>query len=301
MIINHYFRLSTIQLRYVLNCILYRKQNKNANVSCIIFSRNRAFQLDALLESLQLYSHSKIQYIVQYSCSENHAQSYQELINRYLGQDICFIKESDFRNTLINIIRTVKTKYLFFLVDDQVFIKSFKIEDLTGKIQKHTFASLRLGKNITNWGIKDVKLSPQYIEKDNTLEWKWLLNKNQHDWGYQFSVDGTIYLTIDILRCIKSIPFKAPNSFEANMNSVILFKRNNFGISFLTPVVVNLIINASRIEDNYNDCVSGEYSTEDLLDLWNKGKKLDVKKISSMKFSSTHHIINNIDSIITNT
>lgn len=295
---DHFFRLSRIQLSYFLNCVLCRNNYKNANISCIIFSRDRALQLNALLESIEQYSKSEIQFIIQYSCSENHSLSYQELINKY--RNYCFIKESDFRDTLINIISTVQTNYLFFLVDDQVFINTFRIEDLTNKMQKNTFASLRLGKNISNWGIKDVELTPVYFEKGNILEWKWLLNKKQHDWGYQFSVDGTIYRTIDILRCVKSIPFKAPNSFEANMNSVILYKRNNYGISFHTPVVVNLIINASRKEDDYNDCVSGEYSTEDLLDLWNKGKKLDVHKISTMSFSSTHHIINNINSILTN-
>ncbi len=187
---------------------------------------------------------------------------------------------------------------MFFLVDDQVFIRPFDVYLLLQKMGKGIFASMRLGEDITNFGIRDVSLYPKHRKEGPFLYWKWKENKKQYDWGYQFSVDGTIYRTIDVLRCTLAIPFGAPNSYESNMNLVLLFKKNNRGVSFLKPVVTNLIINASRQEDGYEQCESGRYSTFDLLCLWEKGNSFDIDKISFINFNSTHYIVDSISNIL---
>lgn len=291
-------RLLSIHVKYFYYLLKCSGNEYEEAVSCIIFSRDRAMQLDALLRSIRKYSKSDFKIIVQYSCSDKHHASYEELVSRY--KDVCFVKETTVRETLLKILFNFKTKYMFYLVDDQVFIRDFDINLLLSKMRRRNFASMRLGKTITNWGIKDKPLQPIYREDESFLYWRWLENKGNADWHYQFSVDGTIYRTVDILRCTLSIPFKAPNSYEANMNSVILFKGNNSGVSFQLPVVVNLIINASRQEKGYEECVAGEYSADDLLRLWEAGKRFDIEKIAAISYCSCHHIINDINTIIKN-
>lgn len=287
-------RLILLHLKYFWNVVTIRKKLVDGKVSCIIFSRDRAMQLEVLLLSIQKYSIEDFPIIVQYSCSSNHESSYNRLITKF--SNVNFIKEDRFRSTLLEILKSVKTRYLFFLVDDQVFIRDFKISQLLERMERRTIASLRLGTNISNWGIRDVEYHPQYVMDGEFIRWKW--RKNTYDFRYQFSVDATIYHTIDVLRCSMAIPFKAPNSYEANMNSVYLYKINNDGIAFKQQKVINLIINASRVESGYEQCESGEYTADDMLKLYQEGRVLDIDKISAIKYNSAHHIINDINTIL---
>lgn len=300
MIFRRIILLLSINMRYVWNTMRYRsKRFPQQGATCIIFSRNRALQLEALIRSLEKFSKSPFKAIIQFSCSCNHRKSYDELIEQFKPYaNYTFIEEQTFSLTLKEVIQSLRTQYMFFLVDDQVFVKPFDIENVLTMMNRNTFFSLRLGQSITDFGIFERKLKPHYFINGNFLEWSWKLNKDQKDWGYQFSVDGTIYRTIDVLCGTMSIPFKAPNSFEDNMNSVCLFRGDNKGISYRLPVVINLIINASRQEKEYDNFESGEYSTDDMLKLWHSGMRFSLEKISSIVFHSTHYIIKDINNII---
>lgn len=290
-------RLVKINVKYYINSLRYNSQNcSESNVTCVIFSRNRAMQLDALLESIERYSKAKFNIIVQYSYSPNHQKSYEEVEKKY--PYVKFWQETTVNATLKEILKSIKSKYMFYLVDDQVFVGDFDVYEAIPFVDDKSFFSMRLGKNITNWGIKDVPLVPKYNEKGRLLHWKFSDNKGQHDWHYKFSVDGHIYRTIDILRCTMAIPFKAPNSYEANMNSVLFFKTAKYGSAFSQPVVVNLIINACREEAAYENCVGGEFSADDMLKLRENGKSLDLDAIARMNFNCTHFIVKDINSIL---
>ena len=294
------FFLFLVNLKFILNVLRYRSNRYPLKgVTCVIFSRNRALQLDALLRSIEKYSKSSFDIIIQYSCSSNHRNSYEVLKERFNRVDNCkFVEEQSFPSTLIEVIKSIKTQIVFFLVDDQVFVRPFNIEDVITLVGRKSFFSLRLGRTITDFGIYEMKLAPNYIIEDKYLTWSWKKNKSQKDWGYQFSVDGTVYRSIDVLRASMAIPFKAPNSYEDNMNSIIMFRGNNKGISYYEPVVINLIINASRQEKEYDNFESGEYSIDDMLELWELGKKFSIDEISKIRFSSTHYIIRDINTIL---
>lgn len=294
------FFLLRVNLKYVVNKLRYKHHNYSSNsITCIVFSRNRALQLDALLRSIEKYSESSFDVYVQYSCSPNHSQSYENLILKY-GNALKykFVREDSFSVSLLDIIKGVKTQFLFFLVDDQVFVRPFNMNKIISVMKDKTFFSLRLGKSITDFGIFERKLFPKYNILPDYLRWSWKQNKDQKDWGYQFSVDGTVYKTMDVLCASMSIPFRAPNSFEDNMNSVWLFRSDNVGMSYHEPVVINLIINASRQEKAYEHFESGEYSPDDMLELWNVGKRFSIEKVSSIVFHSTHFILKDINSIL---
>ena len=287
----------TINSRYVFNLIRFNKNRLDTGLTCIIFSRDRAMQLDALLRSIELYSLSSFNVIIQYSCSYIHRNSYEKLKKNYIKYE--FIEESSFMNTLQSIVQSIQTSCLFFLVDDQVFIRPFNIMEILQKMKKNTFFSLRLGRCIIDFGIYHERLYPIYkVLEGDFLIWKWRENIYQKDWGYQFSVDGTVYRTLDIIRAMMAITFKAPNSFEDNMNKVCFFRKDNVGISYFNPVVINLIINASRHEKAYEHFESGEYTTDDMLKLWERGFSLSLDKIASIPFSATHYIVDDIRTIL---
>ena len=51
------FFLLSVNLKYVVNKLRYKHHDYSFNsITCIVFSRNRALQLDALLRSIEKYS-----------------------------------------------------------------------------------------------------------------------------------------------------------------------------------------------------------------------------------------------------
>lgn len=290
-------RLLGIQFRYFVNCFKYGNSRvKDDSVTGIIFSRDRAMQLEALLLSIQRFSQSTFPIIVQYSCSDRHRQSYLKLIK--LFPSVTFVEEDTVNATLKRILLGLTDRYMFYLVDDQVFIRPFDVQEAIPFVNRRHFFSMRLGETILNWGIRDVPIHAKYVKENSFNHWTYKENSNVFDYRYKFSVDGHIYRTIDVLRCTMSIPFRAPNSYEANMNSVILFKTAEGCSSFEKPVVVNLIINASRQETGYEQCEAGEYTADDLLYLYEQGRRFDIERISAIQFNSAHSVVKSINTIL---
>ena len=90
---------------------------------------------------------------------------------------------------------------------------------------------MRLGKNLNYCYTKQSKQSlPLFNRKKNFLIWKW--EKGKLDWNYVFSVDGNIYNKDEILIITKLTHFKAPNSFEAGVNTFRFILRRKKGICY---------------------------------------------------------------------
>ena len=134
-------------------------------------------------------------------------------------------------------------------------------------------------------------MPPDVINSGSYLNWKW--SDNNYDWGYRFSVDGNVFKTNEILSLTMALIFKAPNSYEGLMNGFMLFKFKKIGVSFTEPIVVNLVLNKTQTESDY-DNLFGEMSVDDLLGFWNQGCQFDIKKISRYNFNSVHKILNDV-------
>ena len=209
----------------------------------IIFSFNRAMQLDTLLRSIVAYAQTPCRIVVLYNCTASCQNGYELLKKQY--PQVGFRKErklekgeksgsfpwtlanlkrfvryeylrhvkSDFRALLIDILRETEDEYIAFLTDDSVFIRPFELpKDVTERISaapRDVSFSLRLGTNISSQLNSWREFNADIITWDYDDPW------NEKDWRYFFSVDGHVYAKQSLIKLCDRVLFCNPNSFEA--------------------------------------------------------------------------------------
>ena len=248
----------------------------------VIFSYNRAMQLNTLLKSIQnSFSSINIDVVVLYNHDTEFCEGYIELKKRYQTANIKFIKEtsginlysnklflnkynlfryfkyaylrnpkSDFRNLLNKTLEDSNAEYISFLTDDSVFIKKVEVrqeilEQISNNPSKYSY-SLRLG--------LDSEGLPRESEIDKgIIKWDFYKNSSNKDWKYPFSVDGHIYNKNFITRVLKKIIYVNPNSLENFVCNYIKSKKQlNEGYAnqeiYMLSYPINMVQNVEQNE-----------------------------------------------------
>lgn len=148
-------------------------------IDCLVFSKDRAAQLDLLLHSIRrhapnLYSSLTVLYT---GSSADYLRGYQVCIDEHTRPGVMFVRESSFQIAIEIWLRSYSGDTISFLVDDDVFYRD--VPD--GEKQPPAPCSLRGG-----------------------------------DYDYPFSVDGNIYEKADIVRLLDGLRFDDPTELEAN-------------------------------------------------------------------------------------
>ena len=81
------------------------------------------------------------------SSSYFHERQYRQMAKRF--PDVKFKREHDFKNDLLECLRG--HDHVFFMVDDNIFVKDFLLKDIIGALDRNPRAigfSLRLGRNM---------------------------------------------------------------------------------------------------------------------------------------------------------
>jgi hypothetical protein len=294
----------------------------------IIFSRDRALQLDATLRSFSLHCQDPehIQLNVLYLASSPlHARQYIELSKEYhRSLSIRFIPQIQFRSDLLKIllpaedhkfwqnIRPQAIKmgprfgflnrfglantswdYVFFIVDDNLFIRDFRLRG----IEQATYAnpdaigfSLRLGLNTTYCYTKHSHQSlPSFIHvEQDILKFNW--TSGELDFGYPLEISSSIYSSKLLWDLLNRVPFRNPNTLENRMASskrfyqfthphLLCFEQS---VTFCNP-----INKVQTVWDNRSGS-DPEYSVEKLADLFSKGYRIQVESFSDFTPNGCH-------------
>jgi hypothetical protein len=121
------------------------------------------------------------------------------------------------------------------------------------------------------------------VDRVDAFEFQWFESKNE--WSDPWSVDGHMLSTAEV-RVLTSISnFKAPNSYEGALKSFNDIINNRTGICFPRSIIVNIPIN--RVQEEVLN-KSGSISTDFLLEQWQKGFAIDIKRFSKIIPTSTH-------------
>ena len=273
---------------------IYNRSKLNT-IQGVVFSMDRPLQLFSLLESYYFNCEDPVPlYVILKATDDGFLEAYKEVENYYLRFDIIFVYETSFKVNLIEVLNKVPSKYLFFLVDDNMFKSKFSFSDFLSfpNRDKHIF-SLRLGKNLNFCYTRNLSQSlPNFKEQDGLLSWLW--RKGECDWNYVFSVDGHFYETKEVLELSKLISFKAPNSFEANMNIFRYIFRRKKGLCYHNSVLINVCLN--RVQDEIEN-ISGDFSSIELLKFWKENKKIDIHNFQEIQNQSAHFEIAHLNLI----
>jgi len=258
-------------------------------VNIIIFSKNRANQLELFLRSMKFYfkefSESTINVLYTYS-DDNFKAGYDKLFTIHKDSNIKYIKETDVFKHHVLLLLNPEILYTVFFVDDIVFKNPFSLESKQFKLFSMNndilTLSLRLHPNLTYCYAAGFRISPPSF--DSNLLFKWY--GQQGDYGYPMSLDGHFFRTNDILPIIKVISFNNPNSFESILSNYPLNRSKM--ICFEESIIINNPINKVQ---NFNNNFHGNISAEFLNDKFLDNYIIDLYDFKGLKNISCHQEI----------
>jgi hypothetical protein len=294
----------------------------------VIFSCDRAMQLDATLRSLlnHCLDIKSARFTVIYKCTnETHTQQYVRLSQEYssLG-NIHFHEQADFRKDLLNILireisgKTSKAivkgllflgpqlgylanllpypdlnKKILFLVDDNIFVRDFFLQKSCDLFTEHQNAlgfSLRLGTNTTYcYTLDKPQALPDFQYLTKTiLKYKW--TNADADFGYPLEISSSIYRLSDILPLLMNTAFSNPNTLEAGIAAKTRrFKKYKpYLLCYTKSVTFCAPIN--KVQNVYTNKSGNlpQYSSEHLAEMFEHGYRIDVKAYNEFESNSCH-------------
>ena len=262
---------------------------------CILFSKDRALQLHALISSYLEKVASPISIHVLYQTSTpSHRKAYEGVVEIFPNNNISFKKQDDdnsFRSNLISLLQSVHSEKIFFLVDDVLFIEDFDIQDFVKFNTDKFVPTLRMGLNLKKcYTVQKDQPLPELIsdivkDKDK-IAWKW--NQGVYDWFYPISLDGHFFSTQEIATMIQLINFSAPNTLEDQLQKFRRFFLFRMGVCYRKSKIVNIPCNKVQIE-NKNLC--GNMHQEYLLEQWQQGYQMDFRGLYGFMNESAHQEI----------
>jgi len=265
-------------------------------IQIIVFSFNRALQLEALLASIRRHwRHPEHKLSVLYNTTGGDYQKAYDMLQAdyseykfvketrtdvgYPFRDYCNIfnlkkllkypnlrvNKTDFRALLNGMLTASDSEYTMYLTDDSVFIEDVALtgDDLAfiDRNPAGNQISLRLGKCFSG--------CPDSIPfSEGHLEWDFHNYRDACSWGYNFSLDAHIYST-GLCRDLQyKIIYNNPTTLEADIcHYTRLHQLMDRGRAFGYPAILSFPINRVQIiTDNESMGVSVENLNRYFLD-----------------------------------
>lgn len=243
----------------------------------IIYSKDRAMQLELLLRSMKIYFAEWIgfEYHILYKCSNDRfKEGYDKIKGIHKEINFKYIEETNFKEQTISFIYE-RYPHVCFFVDDLYFKSPFSILSRSFYKYKHDdrvyCLSLRMSPHISKCYTEGVDSPPPELDED--LMWSWRGCKG--DWAYPASLDAHIFRTFEILPLLKSLPYENPNTLEGQLACHPIDKP--LMVCCPESVVVNNPINKVQTV-NGNSC--GDISQEDLNEKFLGGKIISLKNLT---------------------
>ncbi len=118
----------------------------------------------------------------------------------------------------------------------------------------------------------------------------WSFKDGMYDWAYPHTVDMTIYAKVTVVPTIASLTFNNPNELEGRWHRLSGSVMNRRGLCFDTSVVINIPVN--RVQNTYCNRHMDTWSTEHLLELFERDFKLDIASLYGIRNESCHSAYN---------
>lgn len=259
---------------------------KNKEIISVIFSKDRAMQLDGFLVSYfaNVAHYGKV-IVLYHTSSAEHEQSYTDLRKIYQDQPVEFVKETNFREQLINSLKNTPEDLVMFYVDDMLFSQKVDYHWFKDIDPLEDIVCLSRGKDLvySTVLVKELKVPQIKPLKENLYRFKWNEIDEFSDWTYPLGVSGYMFSKPEIVAMMEVTPFKAPNSLEHNLQRFVSYFMNRGGITLENVATPCVHTNLTQTE-GYNN-VLGHYSLEELLVLWNDNKRIDYQEFMNLPVS----------------
>jgi hypothetical protein len=284
------------------------------NFRTLLFSFNRAMQLDATLRSYLLHCadpHANQITVLYKATGDTHPRQYALLVEQYAQQDIRFVAETRFKPDVlsllfnINIHRTPTALlmmaallpdrlgraiglptaadfpgYTFFIVDDVIFIQDFNFSLILQSLAQNPDAlgfSLRLGANTVYCYTKNkTQRVPEFTEvQENIFKFDW--TRAEFDFSYPLEISSSVYRRQDLFRLFARLNFNNPNLLETTLakHSRQYATSKPYLLCFESSAAFSNPINIVQTQLNNRSGKKPAYTPAQLAQLFSDGYRID--------------------------
>lgn len=254
-------------------------------MNIIIFSKDRACQLDLLLRSIikmwpSYCNEMHNMNIIWTATRLNYFGAYMKLIEKY-KKEFNFIRQGQYCITAKAMNDNIP--YTMFIVDDLVFKEPFSIDCEEYKKFKGNddimALSLRLDIDKNYCYTQNKNMMVPIFRMKNMWEWE----GKDFDWGYPWSIDASIFRTKDIMVIANNYIYpKNPNLLETCLIKKMI--RRPYMMCFDKAKVINNPANkVGKFHNRY-----GKIDIEKLNDIFLSGKQIALEPIIGMESNSCH-------------
>ncbi len=269
---------------YVPNDILVAEIKYKRPINIVVFSKDRAMQLDLFLRSFDTFVKNRDGYLINvlYTYSnDNFGAGYEKLIAER-PNGIRWVKETQFKSDLLSLVESTHP-YTVFFVDDDVIKDHFDFYDAQGQLFDNSedilCRSLRLSRDIQYCYTKQTPTKQPVFRDNNIFKWKGM----EGDFGYPMSVDGHIFRTSDILPLLWDLDYSNPNYLEGHLAQRPINRPKM--VCYTKSIVMNNPIN---LVQSTSPNVHGNIPAAELNNMFLKGKTIALDNFIGINNVSCH-------------
>lgn len=262
-------------------------------MSAVIFSKDRAMQLDLLLTSIdrnapKLFSRF---YVLYRATNEDHEESYricsqEHSLVRFLPDGVASFRLAA---QLLG-----DADHGCFFTDDSVLYRPLPTETPQDLLRGDVLCfSLRLGRN-TTWCYPHAKAQrlPEFEEGKETLTWDW--QRSERDFGYPASVDGHLFRGFTLRTALGNCPPDAsPNEVEDHLVKTFGHhgEEKKFMASYKHSCLVGLPLNA--VTQTHRNRVGERFPfhVDTLVGHYLEGQRIDLEALDFSDVRGAHQEI----------
>jgi hypothetical protein len=280
----------------------------------VVFSRDRAMQLDATLRSFSVHcrDHREVRLFVIYKATRDLIrEQYVRLAQE--DRDVNFMEEEDFRSDFLGLLSAQligrpiglfrralirrgawvgrvnnlgvtfdRLRHLLFLVDDSIFVRDFSLHEVCEVLDGHPEAlgfTFHLGRNVTScYSHSKPQSLPRFTQLEGrVLEFDW--SSAEDDFGYPMQLSGAVYRTSDLVPLLNTLPFENPNRLEAQMAARAHLFRRKEPCLLCYEQSVAFCNPINRVQTIYPNRVAStsDYSIERLAGMFEDGYRFKIE------------------------
>jgi hypothetical protein len=260
-----------------LALVVQRRPRRLSTVNTIVFSKDRAMQLDAFIRSVRRFAPRLLPNLsIVYSSTAAHFRKGYDVLRRET-RDVRWRPERDFRSDVLALVGT--HDYVVFNTDDDLYyrrIDRFYLDEETACF------SFRLGLNTVYCYPLDREERITEPELHRTwIAWRWV-DQSVGTLGYPLALNGHVFRASELKRWLYDIEFSNPNELESALQRFLNETRPKiaaFRRSHLVNVPANLV-NETHPNRNW-----GVYPLDELNERFLSGERIEI---NAMDFAHVH-------------
>lgn len=256
-------------------------------ITAVVFSKNRACQLDLLLTSLEKNGRGMFDVHVLYrATTADHQAAYQLCRDRFSDVHFQFDDASPAR-LAADLLAGADIECFF--TDDSVLYRPL-LDPFPPTVGEGVLCvSLRLGRN-TTWCYphgREQKL-PDFDSPADLLRWNW--TRADGDFGYPASVDGHLFRGPSLHSALFNCPSAAnPNQMEEYLVKYFKYDERKMMASYEHSCLVGLPLNV--VTDTHRNRNAGTWDSDDLAARYLDGWRIDLDALNFTDVRGAHQEI----------